>query len=100
MVTVTSAEVMFEPAHQTAIAELAGPQRRGRTFGLVGQVQLLGIAFAPLVGGLLLDAIGTHHAAMWGTIALLGMGQTWCFARYVRLRNRFVGTSHFAETQR
>ncbi len=86
MITLTGAEVIFDPAHQTAIAEVADPARRGRTYGVVGFCQMLGIALAPLVGGILLDTIGEHHVAMWATIATIGGAQTLCFFAFVRRR--------------
>ncbi|MBL9018823.1 MAG: MFS transporter [Myxococcales bacterium] len=86
MLTLTAAEVIFDPAHQTAIAEVADPARRGRTFGVVGFCQMVGIAMAPLVGGILLDTIGHHHAAMWLVIAMFGVGQALCFRAFVRRR--------------
>lgn len=89
MMTLTLAEVVFDPSHQTAIAELADPAHRGRTYGIVGLAQTAGIALAPLVGGILLDTIGGNHLAMWSVIACFGLGQTACFAVFVRRRNRF-----------
>jgi MFS family permease len=86
IVCLTVAEVLFDPAHQAAIAECADPERRGRTFGVVAFVQMVGVAFAPLVGGILLDTIGDHHVGMWLAISLFGVGQTWCFIAYVRRR--------------
>jgi MFS family permease len=87
MITLTSAEVIFDPSHQTAIAEIADPAHRGRTYGVVGLAQTLGIAVAPLLGGVLLDTIGDHHAAMWMTIATIGGAQALCFGAFVRRRN-------------
>ncbi len=86
MMALTSAEVVFDPSHQTAIAEVADPAHRGRTYGIVGFSQTVGIALAPLIGGLLLDAIGNHHAAMWSLVACFGLGQAACFALFVRRR--------------
>jgi MFS family permease len=85
--TLTCAEVVFDPSHQTAIAEVADPGRRGRTYGVVSFAQTIGIAGAPLIGGLLLDTIGNHHIAMWSLIACFGVGQTLCFLSFVRRRN-------------
>jgi MFS family permease len=84
ILTITAAEVMLAPAHQTAIAEVADPSQRGRAFGVVGFAQMVGIALAPLVGGILFDAIGHHHAAMWAVIASIGLAQALCFAAFVR----------------
>jgi MFS family permease len=86
ILTLTCAEVLFDPAHQAAVAEVADPAHRGRTFGVVGFASMIGIAFAPLLGGILLDMIGTHHAAMWLTIATIGGAQTLCFLMFVRRR--------------
>jgi MFS family permease len=86
MLVLTSAEVVLDPSHQTAIAELADPAHRGRTYGVVGLAQTLGIAPAPFVGGFLYDTIGSFHLAMWGMIACIGIGQTACFAAFVRRR--------------
>jgi MFS family permease len=87
LIVLTSAEVVFDPSHQTAIAEMCDPKNRGRTYGVVGFVQTLGIALAPLVGGILLDVMGPHHVAMWASIACFGIGQAWCFALFLRRRD-------------
>ena len=92
ILVLTCAEVLFDPAQQAAIAEVADPARRGRAFGIVGFAQMIGIACAPLLGGALLDTIGDHHGAMWLTIATIGGGQTLCFLMFVRrLRHRAAG---------
>ncbi|HEX2687848.1 MAG TPA: MFS transporter, partial [Kofleriaceae bacterium] len=72
----TCAEVLFDPAQQTAIAEVADPAHRGRAYGVVGFASMIGTAFAPLLGGVLLDAIGQYHAATWLAIATIGGAQT------------------------
>ncbi|MDX2091038.1 MAG: MFS transporter [Kofleriaceae bacterium] len=87
MMIITSAEVVFSPAHQAAIAESGDPARRGRTFGIVGFAQMFGVAAAPLVGGVLLDTIGDHHLAVWLSIATIGCAQTLCFVAFVRQRD-------------
>jgi MFS family permease len=86
MAVLTVAEVLFDPSQQAAIAEVADPARRGRAFGVVGFSQMIGIAFAPLIGGILLDTIGEHHVAMWMAIAVFGAVQTVCFVAFVRRR--------------
>jgi MFS family permease len=86
ILTLTGAEVLFDPAHQTAIAEVADPARRGRAYGIVAFVQMIGIACAPLLGGVLLDTIGDHHVTMWVLIATIGLAQTLCFLAFVRRR--------------
>lgn len=84
IVVITSAEVMFSPAHQTAIAEIADPAHRGRAYGVVGFAQMVGIAVAPLVGGVLLDAIGHRHVLMWTALAAIGIVQAVCLSAFVR----------------
>ena len=86
MIALTCAEVVFDPAHQTAIAEISDPVSRGRTYGIVTFAQLVGVAMAPLCGGILLDAIGHRHLAMWSAITTIGLGQTLCFLMFVRRR--------------
>jgi MFS family permease len=86
MVTLTAAEVVFDPSHQTAIAEICDPAHRGRTYGVVGLAQTIGLGLAPLIGSLLIDTIGNHHAMMWSLIACFGIGQAICFAVFVRRR--------------
>jgi len=86
MMVLTCAEVLFDPSQQTAIAEAADPAHRGRAYGVVGFAAMIGVAFAPLLGGLLLDGIGDHHAVMWLAIAAIGGAQTVCFIAFVRRR--------------
>ena len=86
MVAITASEVVLNPAHQTAIADAADPARRGRAYGVVAFVQMVGIAMAPLAGGALFDTIGDHHLAMWMTIGVIGLAQTLCFSAFVRRR--------------
>ena len=86
MLVITMSEVVLSPAHQTAVAEIADPSRRGGTYGVIGFAQTLGIALAPLVGGVLLDAIGDHHGALWLTIATLGCAQALFLFAFVRRR--------------
>jgi MFS family permease len=90
ILAMTCAEVVFDPAQQAAIAEVADPARRGRTFGVVGFASMLGIAVAPLIGGALLDAIGEHHVMLWLVISAIGAGQTACFVAFVRRRRTAV----------
>ncbi|HWO24556.1 MAG TPA: MFS transporter [Kofleriaceae bacterium] len=86
IVTLTCGEVLFNPAHQTAIAETADRARLGRAYGIASFVQMVGIAGAPLLGGVLLDTIGHRHAAMWLAIAGVGLLQVACFTAFVRRR--------------
>jgi MFS family permease len=91
ILVLTCAEVLFDPAQQAAIAEVADPARRGRAFGVVGFASMVGLAGAPLLGGRLLDALGSHHIALWLLISVIGAGQTACFIAFVRRRTRSRG---------
>ncbi|MBE7451425.1 MAG: MFS transporter [Kofleriaceae bacterium] len=82
---ITVAEVLFAPAHQAAAAESGNAARLGATFGLVGFTQMLGVAFGPLVGGALFDAIGHHHLAMWGAVSGVCLALAATFAIYARV---------------
>ena len=84
---ITTAEIIFDPLHQTAIAEIADPTRRGRAYGVVGMAQLMGVAFGPLVGGSLLDLLD-DHVTIWALIASIGLAQAIAFGAFVRLRRR------------
>jgi MFS family permease len=84
---ITTAEIVFDPSHQTAIAEIADPARRGRAYGVVGMAQMLGVAFGPLVGGALLDLLDSH-VAIWAAIASIGIAQAITFSAFIRLRRR------------
>jgi MFS family permease len=86
IVVITCAEVVFAPAHQAAIAEAADPARRGAAFGVAAFSQMIGIALAPLYGGVLLDTVGHHHAVMWLAIAAIGVAQAACFVAFARKR--------------
>jgi MFS family permease len=84
IVVITCAEVLFDPSHQTAIAQVADPTRRGRAFGVTGFTQMVGVACAPLAGGLLLDGLGHHNTLMWLAIAGLGVAQAIALAVFIR----------------
>jgi len=85
---ITAAEVVFAPAHQTAASETGDADRRGRTFGIVGFCQILGVACAPLLGGSLFDALGDHHVAMWGVIAAVAAVNVVVLTIFAALRRR------------
>jgi predicted MFS family arabinose efflux permease len=86
IIVITLAEICFSPAHQATIAELSKPGARGSMFGLLGFAQLVGIAFAPLVGGILLDVFGTNAVGLWITLAgVLGLGQVLCMWRFAKM---------------
>ena len=83
---ITVAEVAFAPAHQAAAADSGDAARLGKSFGLVSWAQTVGIAFAPLVGGALFDAIGEHHVALWSCVAGGCLALAALLVRYGRQR--------------
>jgi predicted MFS family arabinose efflux permease len=64
----TVGEVIHAPAEQTTAAELADPARMGRAFGSLGTFRMLGVAFAPLLGGVAFDHLRHEPLAMWGAL--------------------------------
>jgi MFS family permease len=90
ILVITAAEVVFAPAHQTAAAETGDPAFRGRTFGVVAFAQILGVACAPLFGGVLLDQTGHHHLLMWGAIAGVAVTLAGVCVIFARLHRREV----------
>jgi MFS family permease len=67
----TFGEVVFSPALSDMAVFLGDPARHGRSFGLFGLMQTLGISLGPLLGGVIFDALRHHHAAMWAVLAVL-----------------------------
>lgn len=82
---ITVAEVLFAPAHQTAAAQSGDAARLGKSFGLVSWSQTIGIAFAPLLGGALFDAIRDRHLALWSVVAATCVVVAACLSLYARL---------------
>jgi MFS family permease len=70
---ITAGEVTFSPIASTVVAESAPPNLRGRYMGFAGLSQTIGFSFAPLFGGVLLDAFPTDPRLLWGIIALVGL---------------------------
>jgi MFS family permease len=84
----TSGEVVVAPAQQATVASLGDPARLGRAFGRLGTVQMLGVAIAPLVGGLVYDHLRHQPLAMWGTLAALAAILAVGYARFGVLHRR------------
>lgn len=86
----TCGEVLLAPAQQAVAAELSDRQRYGRAFGMLGTVQMLGVAVAPLVGGVAYDLLGADGPAMWGTLAIAPALMVAVFAWFARRSRRQV----------
>jgi MFS family permease len=88
VVTATVGEVILTPAQESTVAELSDPSRLGRAFGLYGTMQMIGVAFAPLVGGIIYDHLRHLPLAMWGTLAVLAFLLALAYARFGILNRR------------
>ncbi len=88
VVVATSGEVILTPAQESTVAELSDPARLGRAFGLYGTMQMVGVAFAPLVGGIIYDHLRHAPMAMWGTLAALSFALALAYARFGSLNRR------------
>jgi MFS family permease len=87
---ITVGEVVLAPAHQTAAAELGDPSRMGRAFGLLGTMKMLGVAVAPLIGGVIYDHLRDQHVVMWSVLALIPLVLTATFVALAGIRARYV----------
>ena len=72
IVIITLGEIIHAPASLAVVGELSPSKYRGRYMGFFGLTQILGIAFGPLLGGILLDVIPESPLLLWGIIASLG----------------------------
>lgn len=73
IVLVTFGEVVFSPLSSAVVAKAAPDNKRGRYMGFFGLSSTVGYSFAPLIGGVLLDAFPEQPILIWGTIALAGI---------------------------
>ena len=94
VVTATIGEVILTPAQESTVAELSDPSRLGRAFGLYGTMQMIGVAFAPLLGGLIYDHLRHQPMAMWGTLAGLAFLLALAYARFGALHRRRLRERH------
>jgi len=84
----TAGEVIVAPAQQATVAELGDPTRLGRAYGIFGTMQMLGVAFAPLVGGLAYDHLRDRPLLMWGCLAAIPAAVAAIYTRFGALRRR------------
>ena len=85
---ITVGEVVLAPAHQAAAAELGDPRRMGRAFGLLGTMKMLGVAIAPLIGGLVYDHLRHRPLVMWSVIASIAVALAATFTALAAVRAR------------
>jgi len=89
----TLGEVILAPAHQTVGASLGDPKRMGRAFGLIGTAQMLGVAVAPLAGGLLYDHLRHRPLLMWGILAAAAGLMVFMYTLFVAANKRYRGAA-------
>ncbi len=71
MAVITMGEITFSPVATSVVGELAPRDQRGRYMGFFGWGETLGMSFAPLAGGILLDFFPTSPNSVWSPIAAL-----------------------------
>ncbi len=76
VLVLTLGEILVAPALQTAAATIGDRRRMGRSFGLLGLSQMLGVALGPLLGGILFDHLRGRPMVLWGAIAGLAVALT------------------------
>ena len=84
----TIGEVVVAPAQQATVAQLGDPTRLGRAYGLFGTMQMLGVALAPLLGGLAYDHLRHRPMVMWACLAALPLLLAVGYARFGALHRR------------
>jgi len=89
----TTGEVVLAPAQQAVVAGVQDPSRMGRAFGLLGLLQMLGVAIAPILGGIAYDHLQHDGQLLWAVLALLPALLTVGFAVLARLRRSTLPTS-------
>jgi len=86
MAIVTAGEIIHTPITLSVIGELSPEGERGRYMGVFGLSETMGIAVAPLLGGILLDAFPSNPELVWAPLGLIGfaaaMGYLWWARRY------------------
>jgi MFS family permease len=86
MAVVTAGEIIHTPITLTVIGELSPPGQRGRYMGFFGLSETTGIAVAPLLGGILLDAFPANLELVWAPLASIAfvaaIGYYWWARRY------------------
>jgi MFS family permease len=87
---ITFGEVLLAPAQQATMAELGDPARMGRAFGLLGTMQMLGVAMSPLLGGLNYDHLRDRPILMWGLVAAAAVVLAGCYAAFAAQRARLA----------
>jgi MFS family permease len=73
MAVISTGEIIFSPVATAVVGQLAPAEKRGRYMGFFGWSETLGVSFAPLVGGVLLDTFVDTPGFVWVPIASLAL---------------------------
>ncbi|MFU8796083.1 MAG: MDR family MFS transporter [Dehalococcoidia bacterium] len=73
MAVVTAGEIIHTPITLAVTGELSPPGQRGQYMGFFGLSETLGIAVAPLLGGILLDAFPSDMRIVWAPLASIAL---------------------------
>lgn len=73
MAVVTAGEIIHTPITLAVTGELSPPGQRGQYMGFFGLSETLGIAVAPLLGGILLDAFPSDLRLVWAPLASIAL---------------------------
>lgn len=86
MAVVTAGEIIHTPVALSVIGELSPPDQRGQYMGYFGLSETMGLAVAPLLGGVLLDVFPHSMTLVWAPLAsiafLAALGYHWWTRRF------------------
>jgi predicted MFS family arabinose efflux permease len=82
----TIGEVIIAPAQQATTAEMSNPSRLGRAFGLLGIMQMVGVALGPVSGGAAYDHLSHHGLMLWSAVAGLASSVVIGYVALARVR--------------
>lgn len=85
ILVMTAGEVLLSPAQQATMASIGDPREMGRAFGALGTAQTLGVAVAPVLGGLAYDHLRDRHLSMWGALAIGPLLMLLVYLRFARV---------------
>jgi len=84
MFTITMAENITSPSSMNIVANMSPENERGRYMGFFGLATSFGYSVAPVIGGVLLDAMIDDPLLLWGIIAMFGVVSAIGFLRMGR----------------
>ena len=73
MFTITIGENVTSPSSMNIVANMSPENERGRYMGFFGLATSFGYSVAPVIGGVLLDAMIDAPFLLWGIIAMFGV---------------------------